>query len=242
MARLRTAANAMTLAQHLAEARRRFLWCCAAIGAMGTVAFFFYPQILHFLQQPYCNASPGKCAFLVTNPLDGLTLRFKISLFGGFLLAFPVVLWHIWRYVTPGLKANERRYAWPFVLSSVLFFAGGVGVAYFTFNHAIAWLQSIGGTQLISEYNPNQYLMLFLLMMLIFGLTFEFPVVLVAVQLARLVSPRRLLAQWRYAIIGITIFSAAVTPSSDPFSMLALAIPLTVFYFLAIAFGKICRR
>jgi sec-independent protein translocase protein TatC len=232
----------MTLAQHLGEARRRFLWCCAAVALLGSVAFVVYAPILHFLQEPYCHASPGRCQFLVTNPLDGLSLRFKISMFGGLFCSTPFVLWHLWRFVTPGLKANERRYAWPFVIASGAFFAAGILVAYVTFNHAIAWLQAVGGRQLITEYNPNQYLTLFLIMMLIFGLTFEFPVILVALQLARLVTPRRLLSQWRYAIIGITIFSAAITPSSDPFSMLALALPLTVFYFAAIAVGKLCRR
>ena len=115
-------------------------------------------------------------------------------------------------------------------------------MAYVTFNHALAWLESVGGSQLVTDYNPNQYLTLFVLMMFIFGLMFEFPVLLVALQLARVVTPRQLLARWRYAIIGITIAAAAITPSSDPFSMLALAIPLAVFYFVAIGVGKLCRR
>ena len=235
-------ADRMTLAQHLAEARRRFLISVAAVAVLGTASFFIYPQLLHLLQAPYCHASPGHCGFLVTNPLDGITLRFKISMFAGFLFATPIVLWQLWRFVTPGLKSKERRYAIPFVVSSLVFFAAGVALAYVTFNHALAWLQAIGGKQLVTDYNPNQYLSLFLLMMVVFGLTFEFPVVLVALELARVVTPKQLLARWRYAVIGITILAATITPSSDPFSMLALAIPLTAFYFIAIAVGKLCRR
>jgi len=154
----------------------------------------------------------------------------------------PILLWETWRFITPGLKARERRYALPFVLSSLLFFCGGVLLAYFIFQRAIAWLESIGGHTLIYEYNPNQYLSLFVLMMVIFGLTFEFPVVLVALELAGLVSPKTLLRGWRYALISITVFSAVITPSSDPFSMLALAIPLAVFYFMAIGVGKLLKK
>jgi sec-independent protein translocase protein TatC len=232
----------MTLAEHLAEARTRIMICTAAILAFGVVCFVFYPQILHVLQRPYCRATPHHCRFLVTNPLDGLTLRIKIAFFGGFLVSSPILFWEVWRFVTPGLKAKERRYALPFVLSSIFFFLGGVVLAYFIFQRAISWLESIGGHTLITEYNPNQYLSLFILMMVVFGITFEFPVVLVALELAGILKPATLLHAWRYAIIAITVVSAIITPSSDPFSMLALAIPLSVFYFMAIGVGKLFKK
>lgn len=232
----------MTLAEHLGEARRRFMISTIAVLVFGTVAFVFYPEILKVLQKPYCAATPDHCKFLVTNPLDGLTLRIKIGFFGGFLLSSPIIFWQAWRFITPGLKAKERKFALPFVASSIVFFMGGVTVAYFIFGRAIKFLESIGGHSLVTEYNPNQYLGLFVLMMFIFGVTFEFPVVLVALELARIVTPRQLLKTWRYALIAITVFSAVVTPSSDPFSMMALAIPLTVFYFLAIGMGKLLHR
>ena len=120
--------------------------------------------------------------------------------------------------------------------------AAGVAVAYFSFGHALVFLQAIGGHSLIAHYNPNQYLGLFMMMMFIFGITFEFPVVLVALELARVVTPAQLLRVWRYALIAITIASAVFTPSGDPLSMLALAAPLTLFYFLSIGVGKLLRR
>ena len=242
MSRFRTAAEGMTLAEHLAEARRRSLISASAITVAGVVCFIVYPQILHVLQEPYCHASPRHCQFLGTNPLDGLTLRVKIALFGGLLFSSPIVFWEVWRFVTPGLKATERRYAIPFVIASVLFFTVGVAIAYLSFGHAIAFLQSIGGHSLTYFYNPNQYLGLFLMMMFIFGLAFEFPVVLVALELARVVRPSTLLRGWRYAVIVITVAAAVFTPSGDPLSMLALAVPLVAFYFLAIAVGKIFKR
>lgn len=232
----------MTLAEHLAEARQRFLISSASVVGLGILAFLIYPQILHILQQPYCRAVPRHCNFLVTNPLDGLTLRIKIGFFGGLLFSSPVLFWQVWRFITPGLKAKERRYAVPFVGASLVFFIAGVAVAFYSFGHAIAFLQSIGGKSLISDYNPNQYLTLFLLMMFIFGITFEFPVVLVAIELAGLVTPAQLLKSWRYALIGITVASAVFTPSGDPLSMMALAVPLTVFYFMSIGIGKLLRK
>lgn len=232
----------MTLAEHLAELRYRMLIAMGTVTLFAVLAFIFYPDVLKILQHPYCAAIPNHCRFLVTNPLDGLTLRVKIGFFGGLLFASPVLLWQVWRFITPGLKARERRYAIPFVFASILFFAGGVAMAYFSFAHALSFLRSIGGNTLVTEYNPNQYLTLFLLMMFIFGLTFLFPVVLVALELARIVTPQALLKGWRYAVIVITIAAAVFTPSGDPLSMLALALPLVIFYFLAIAVGRLFHR
>ncbi len=242
MSRFSHAASGMTLAEHLAEARHRIMVSLLAIIVLGVAAFLFYPQILQFLQHPYCRDVPKRCQFLVTNPLDGLTLRVKIAFFGGLLFASPVWFWEMWRFITPGLRARERRYAVPFVAASVLFFAAGCAVAYFSFGHALSFLQSIGGHSLVAFYNPNQYLGLFLMMMFIFGVTFEFPVVLVALELAHVVTPRQLLRSWRYALIAIVVAAAVFTPSGDPLSMFALAIPLTAFYFLAIGVGKLFKR
>jgi len=232
----------MTLAQHFAEARRRFLIGLSATLVLAVIAWIIYPALLRLLQHPYCQVSPRHCNFLVTNPLDGLTLRFKISLFGGLLFATPLWLWHAWRFVTPGLKAAERRYALPFVVGSMVFFFSGVVVAYLVFKKTIQFLVAVGGNSLTAYYSPTQYLTLFLLMMLLFGITFEFPVVLVALELARVVSPAQLLRSWRYSTIAIVVFAGAITPSSDPFSMFALMVPLEVFYFLAIGVGKLLKR
>jgi sec-independent protein translocase protein TatC len=228
--------------EHLRELRKRFVRWMLALVIGGVVSFFFYPQFLHFLQAPYCSATHQRCVFLVTNPLDGLSLRFKISLYGGILLSLPLALWQLWRFVTPGLKKHERVYALSFVSASLVFFAMGAAVAYITFPHALAFLQSIGGSSLHTEYNPNNYLTLFLLLILIFGATFEFPVILVGLQLANVVTPSSLLRWWRYAIIGITVVAGVITPSSDPFSMLAMMLPLIVFYFLAIGVGRLLGK
>ena len=233
---------AITLTEHLTELRRRLLVGVIGFLIAAVVAFLAYNQILAFLKGPYCHANHGHCALYVTSPLDGLSLRIKIAAFGGLVLASPILLFELWRFITPGLKRNEKRYAIPFVVSSVVLFLCGVGVAYVSFSHALVFLGSIGGPGLQEIYNPNQYLSLIIWMMIIFGLTFEFPVLLVSLELARVVTPAQLLGWWRWAIISITVASAVFTPSGDPLSMLALAVPLVAFYFMAIGIGKLARR
>ena len=236
------AATGMSIGEHLAEARRRMLIATAAVILGAIVAFLFYPQILRWLQHPLCQVTPKNCTFLVTSPLDGLSLRIKIAFFGGLLIALPVIFFEIWRFVTPGLKKREKRYAIPFVAASVLFFFAGCAVAFISFGHALHFLQAIGGKELTAHYQPNAYLGLIMLMMTAFGLTFEFPVILVSLELVGVVKPAQLLKGWRWAIIGIAIAAAALTPSGDPFSMFALMIPLDLFYFGSIAIGKLAGK
>ena len=232
----------MTLAQHLGELRRRLIIACLAFVVAGIVAAVFYSHMLSILQHPYCQVNPKNCSFYVTSPLTGLGLRVKMAAFGGLVLASPVVLWQLWRFITPGLRPTEKRYAVPFVTISILLFLAGCTIAYFIFPHALAFLKAAGGPSLRLIYSPSSYLSLILLMMVLFGLTFELPVILVALELARVVTPAALLRHWRWAVIGITVVAGVFTPSSDPFSMLALAVPLVVFYFAAIGIGKLFGR
>jgi sec-independent protein translocase protein TatC len=157
-------------------------------------------------------------------------------------LSSPVILWELWRFVTPGLRRNEKRYAVPFVSASIVLFAGGAVVAYFVFSHALQFLQGVGGPSLHQIYDPNKYLSLMVALMTVFGLTFEFPVLLVSLELAGVVRPAKLVSWRRWAIVLITLFAAIITPSSDPFSMLALAVPMYVFYEVSILLGKLLGR
>lgn len=238
----RPSPQAMTLAQHLGELRHRLMIAALAFLAAAVLAFVLYEPLLRILQHPYCEVTHNSCKLYVTSPLDGLSLRVKMAGFGGLVLASPVILWQIWRFITPGLQAREKRYAVPFVITSIVLFLTGCGLAYYTLPHALGFLQSIGGPSLRQIYNPNQYLSLVLWMMILFGVTFEFPVILVSLELVGVVTPRRLLSWWRWAIIAITAVAAIFTPSADPFSMMIMAVPLVVFYFLAIAVGKILGR
>jgi sec-independent protein translocase protein TatC len=252
--------EAMTLGQHFAELRYRAIVSVGAFVAMALFAACAYEPILHLLLRPLCGIDAGggphlssasralvgsdgrSCNLYVTSPLDGLSLRVKISLFGGLVFSSPIVLFQAWRFVTPGLKARERRYVIPFVSAAFVLFIAGALAAFVTLPHALGFLQSVGGPNLKAIYDPIPYLGLIILMMTLFGLTFQFPVILISLELARVVTPATLWRSWRWAVIAITVAAAVLTPSSDPFSMLALAVPLVAFYFISIGIGKLCGR
>ena len=137
---------------------------------------FSIPWILSFLQHPYCEVAPSHCGFYITGPLDGLALRVKIAAYGGLFLAAPVLLWEFWRFITPGLNPKEKRYAVPFIIASMALFSLGCLVAFVTFPHALKWLGSIGGPSLHEIFNPINYISLIVLLMVVFGITFQFPV------------------------------------------------------------------
>src|ERR1700722_9827433 len=235
--------DAMTLGEHLNELRNRLIIAVTAFIVAAIVMFIVYSHVLHFLQEPYCKVAPkGQCQLYVTSPLDPLSLRIHLSTYGGLVLASPVILWQFWRFITPGLKRNEKRDAIPFIAASIVLFCGGAVLAYYTFPHALRFLSAIGGPTLKQIYNPNSYLGLIVALMFVFGITFEFPVVLVSLEAAGVLSPKRLSSWRRWAIVLITIVAAVITPSGDPFSMLALAVPLYFFYEVSIVIGKLLRR
>jgi sec-independent protein translocase protein TatC len=130
----------------------------------------------------------------------------------------------------------------PFVSAAFVLFVLGAAIAYVVLPHALGWLRSVGGPDLQDIYDPIPYLGLVLALMALFGITFQFPVVLVSLELANVVTPGRLLKSWRWAVILIVVVSAVFTPSSDPFSLFALAVPLVIFFFMSIGIGKLVGR
>ena len=239
----------MTLGEHLGELRRRLIICVCAVAVGAVVTYALYDQILAVLQSPYCQAvthtsAAGHCSFYVTQPLQGFALRLNVSAYGGLLIALPVTLYQLWRFVTPGLKANEKKYALPFTFATAGLFALGAFVAYLTFPHAMRFLLDVSGPSktIVAILSPNSYVQLILLLMVAFGVTFEFPVLLVALEIAGVLTPAKLSKWRRWAIIGMVLFAAVVTPSSDPFSMLALALPLLLFYEASIVIGKVLGK
>lgn len=247
-ATVKTPDDRMTLTEHLAELRSRVIRSVLAIAVGVVVCMTFYDQLLDWMREPYnqyCAAHPDKvdCGTLqFLSPLEGLSTRLSISTWGGVILAFPVIMWQIWRFVVPALHAKEKKYAIPFILSSVFLFLLGGAVAYLTLNPALNFLISWAGTDVEANFQISKYVSLFGLMIAAFGIAFLYPVLLVFLQFVGVLTPQILLKNWRYAIVIIFVVAAVITPSGDPYSMMAMAGPMTIFYFVAVLIGRIHQK
>jgi sec-independent protein translocase protein TatC len=236
-------AGHMTLWEHLAELRTRIIRCVIAISVGAVVGWLLYPHLLSFLLHPFCQVAPnGDCGLIATSPIDGLSLRIQMSAYTGLVIAMPVLLWQLWRFITPGLYPHEKKYAVPFTAAALVLFLSGAAVAYYSLNPALQFLISIGGSDIRPMYTGPNYLKLIMFMMIVFGAGFEFPVILVALQVAGVIKPAQLAKVRRQALIGILVVVAVITPSGDPISMLALAIPMYLFYEASILIGRYINR
>ena len=200
------------------------------------VGFMLYPHVLDFLKRPYLQVNPDAdlYAFSLT---EGFAIRMETAMYLGAALAMPVILWQLWRFVTPGLYPHEKRYAIPFVFSALVLFVAGAAIAYVCLPATITFLQEIGTDEVIQVTGVQSYLKLNLFMMLAFGAGFEFPVLLVFLMLVKVLTWRQLVGWWRYATVVIAVTAAVITPGGDPVSMVLLAAPMLVLYFVAIAIG-----
>jgi len=244
----------MTLTEHLGELRQRIIRASLAV-IVGMIAILaFYDQVLAFLLEPYerlCKSNPDFCpltseggvpSLIITDPVEGLSTRIRIAMYGGLLIALPVIMWQLWKFIVPALKSNEKRYAVPFIMSSVVLFLLGCLLAYLTLEKALEFLISWAGEDVEAFFQVSKYIRLVTLMAFAFGVGFQFPVLLVFLQLVGVLTPQQLLGAWRYAIVGIVVLAAVITPSGDPISLAALAGPMLVLYFIAIGIGLLVQR
>jgi len=238
----------MSLMEHLTELRDRIIKVVVAVVIGMVLAFLLYDHIFNFLLQPYESIANQRNSLtdgklLQVDPLEGFGIRMKLALYGGIGIAMPVILWQIWRFVTPGLYAHEKRYAIPFLVSALTLFVLGAGLAYYTLPKALEFLIDIGGSDnFVTAFAPTKYFTLITYMMLAFGIGFEFPILLIFLQMAGIIGPQQLRSARRYAIVGICVLVAVITPSGDPISMLMLSVPMVVFYEASILIGRILQR
>jgi sec-independent protein translocase protein TatC len=238
----------MTLGEHLAELRSRIIRSVLAVVLGAIVIVAFYDQVLDVLVEPYRNlcseSDPGFCdgEVFILDPIEGLATRLRVATYGGVILALPVILWQVWRFVVPALNRKERRYAIPFIVSTLVLFALGAVVAYFTLGRALQFLISWSGEDVGQVFQISRYLRLVGVMAAAFGIGFLLPVLLVFLQLVGVIRPHQLVASWRYAILGIAVLAAFITPSGDPVSLAVLAVPMTALYFLAALIGWLLTR
>ncbi|HAP75460.1 MAG TPA: twin-arginine translocase subunit TatC [Acidimicrobiaceae bacterium] len=242
----KTPDDRMTLTEHLAELRTRIIRSLLAIVLGVIIILAFYDQVLDFMRRPYeelCKTNPNlNCELQFIGPLEGFTTRLSISTYGGIIIAMPVLLWQLWRFIVPALHAKEKKYAIPFIVSSIVLFAFGATVAYFTLTPALDFLISWAGEDVQANFQVSKYVSLFGLMVAAFGVAFLFPVLLVFLQLVGVLTPQTLLRQWRYALVIIFVIAAVITPSGDPYSMMALALPMSIFYLISVVIGRIAQK
>lgn len=247
----------MTLFEHLAELRMRIIRAGLAVMLGIVVVVAFYNQVLRWLTGPYkrlCERKPvgycgdsydpdtGQLQLFFLDPIEGLATRFRVAFYGGLVLAMPVLLWQLWKFVVPALHKHEKRYALGFVISSVLLFIAGGAIAFTTLERALEFLIAWAGEDTAPVFQVERYIRLVTLMIIAFGIGFTIPVLLVFLQLIGAVQSRTLLAGWRYAIVGTFVVAAGITPSGDPISLLALSVPMVVLYFVAILIGWLHQR
>lgn len=235
--------DSMTLMEHLKELRSRLIRSVLAVAAGGLAMWFIYPygvDTLRSLLESSCPAE-AECRVMATSPIQALSTRLTVSAYGGIALALPFLLWQLWQFITPGLYKRERRLAAPFVISSFVLFLLGVGIAWLTLPKAIYFLAALGG-DVDQFYAVNEYTSFVVKTAVGFGIGFEFPVLLVFLQLIGLLSYRQLFHWRRHAIVVIVVGAALITPGGDLFSLVALSVPMYVLYEASIVFGWVRER
>jgi sec-independent protein translocase protein TatC len=247
------AERGMTIVEHLAELRTRLLVVIVALAVGSIAGWILYEPVFDILTGPYVKACrelplriqpPQGCdhSLIVVSVTEPFLVRFKVSVFTGLGLALPVVLYELWRFITPGLTKRERRLAIPFVLSSLVLFALGTLFAFVTLPRALTFLLGFAGDTLVPFLTVDRYIGFILFLILAFGLAFEFPLVLIFLALVRVVDTRKLRRWRRYAYLFITIAAAVITPSQDPYTLLAMTLPMWLFYEAAILVARAFKR
>jgi sec-independent protein translocase protein TatC len=237
----------MTLVQHLEELRRRLIICAAAVAVGSIGGFVLYRPVLDFLQEPYRQAVASlpetiTDKLIVTTPTEPFLAFLKIGLFVGLGLALPVLLYQLWRFITPGLTARERRLGIPFVLASLVLFAGGTVFAFAIVPRGLAFLFSFGGDNLVPLLTIDRYLSFLFFLVLAFGISFEIPLLLLFLTGVGVLSSAQLRRWRRYALIGTVVFAAVATPTQDPYTMLLMAVPIYLLYEGAILIARLFKR
>jgi sec-independent protein translocase protein TatC len=241
----------MTLIAHLTELRNRIAKALLALAVATAVAFWWYEHGLgSFIRAPYCDlpanlrygGGTGACGLLITDVFGGVFIRLKVSVLAGAVLSAPVWLYQLWAFITPGLKRNERRYGLAFVAASTTLFAGGAVLAYLFLGAGLRVLLGLAGNGVVVALTAQDYIGFVLSMLVAFGVSFELPLIMVALNLVGILSHAALAKGRRWIYFLTIVFAAVITPTQDPFTMLAMALPMIVLFEVAIQIARLVDR
>jgi sec-independent protein translocase protein TatC len=236
----------MPLIEHLRELRSRVVKSALVIALASTIGWFFYNEIITQLAKPVCDlkfaqeTGAESCgALYISGVLGPLNLQIKVAILSGIILAAPVWLYQLWAFIAPALHRKEKRNSIFFIVAATPFFAAGAFLGYTILPIAVEVLFGFTPDALNNLVKFDDYLDFVMRAILLFGIAFELPVFLITFNLIGFLSGKAILKPWRGWVFGITLFVAAFSPTADPLSMMALAVPLILLYLLSGVFALI---
>ena len=242
--------GSMTLFEHLRELRYRLVIAVGAILIGMIVSFVFYDQLFAILRHPYDLAiadlkekNPDQITDLVNLGLTSpFTLMLKVCAVSGLVLTSPVWLYQLWSFIVPGLLAKEKKWAMIFIGCATPLFLAGVAVGYMVMPKGISVLLGFTQDGVANLQNINDFLSFMLRLMVVFGIAFLIPLIVLMLNIVGVVKATQLSKARVYVVFGCFVFGAVATPSTDPFSMLALAIPMAALFIVAEALAHVLDR
>lgn len=241
----------MPVLDHLRELRRRLIIIVLIVVAGAVVGWFLYGHILDILRHPYCSVpekyryianNTDDCALVYHGVLDGFTTRLKVCAIAGAVMTGPLWLYQIWAFITPGLRRKERKYTLWFIFFSTVLFAAGVSLAYVVLSKGLRFVLEQAGSGAVAQLTVSDYISFVTLMLVVFGAAFELPLIIVMANFVGVLPAKLLRKSRRIGIFLIFLFAAIATPSTDPFTMCAMALPMVLLFEVAIQVATVHDR